>query len=217
VEEYHKVQSVYLRDPETKNKRFLVGQYAKPEFEYLANNQWLFTEKVDGTNIRVMIMPFVTGELREFSVLFCGKTNNSQLTAKLVARLEQRFHKPGLDRQLAEMFPAGACLYGEGYGAGIQSGGNYRKEQDFILFDVKIGDFWLERPNVEDIADKLGLDIVPIIGSGTLPDMVAKARLGFESRWEGFKAEGIVARPMCELKTRAGERIITKVKYKDFA
>jgi hypothetical protein len=39
---------------------------------------------------------------------------------------------------------------------------------------------------------------------------------GFKSHWGDFIAEGIVARPKVELKTRAGHRIITKLKYKDF-
>ena len=74
--------------------------------------------------------------------------------------------------------------------------------------------------DVEDIAKKLDMDIVPIIGIGTLPDMVQKVRNGFDSAWSTlravFKAEGIVARPDIELKTRSGHRIITKIKHEDF-
>jgi len=116
-----------------------------------------------------------------------------------------------------ELFADGVCLYGEGYGAKIQKGGgNYRQDQDFVLFDVKIGDWWLQRSDVKDVAGKLGLDVVPVIGSGTLAEMVEQTRQGFDSIWGNFKAEGIVARPAIELKTRSGHRIITKIKYKDF-
>lgn len=113
------------------------------------------------------------------------------------------------------------CLYGEGYGAKIQKGGdNYRSDQDFVLFDIKIDNWWLQRVDVEDIAKKLDIDIVPIIGTGTLPDMIQEVRNGFNSVWStskvSFKAEGIVARPGVELKTRSGHRIITKIKHKDF-
>ena len=72
------------------------------------------------------------------------------------------------------------------------------------------------RPDVEDIARKLNLDVVPIIGSGTLYDMVEKVKGGFNSQWGSFLAEGIVARPSVELKTRRGDRLITKIKCKDF-
>ena len=112
---------------------------------------------------------------------------------------------------------ADVCLYGEGYGAKIQKGGgNYRQDQSFVLFDVKIGDWWLQREDVEDVASRMGLDIVPILCSGTLTDMVILASSGFPSKWGDFPAEGIVARPATELKTRSGHRIITKIKHKDF-
>ena len=50
MKEYHKIQTVFKRDPETNHRTLLEGQYSMPEFEYLANNQWVFTEKIDGTN-----------------------------------------------------------------------------------------------------------------------------------------------------------------------
>ena len=94
--------------------------------------------------------------------------------------------------------------------------GKYRQDQDFVLFDIKIGEFWLLRDDVEDIANKLGLDVVPIIGEGTIMEMLELAKSGFNSTWGYFKAEGIVAKPKVELKTRNGERVITKIKFKDF-
>lgn len=211
MKEYHKIQTVFLRDPETKFKTLLMGQYALPEFAYLANNEWVFTEKVDGTNIRVMI--------GDGAVMFGGKTDAASIPAFLIQRLQERFLTQ--KDALIDAFPDGGCLYGEGYGAKIQKGGgNYRSDADFVLFDVKVGDWWLERPAVEDVAAKFGLDVAPIIGRGTLPDMVARAQAGFNSTWTNggidFEAEGIVARPATELKTRSGHRIITKIKHKDF-
>jgi hypothetical protein len=87
----------------------------------------------------------------------------------------------------------------------------------FVLFDVKVGDWWLQRESVEDVSAKLGLDIVPIIGRGTLADFVEMGRAGFNSRWGAFAAEGLVGRPGVELKARNGNRIITKIKTKDFS
>jgi hypothetical protein len=254
VNEYHKIQTVFLRDPADKFKTLLVGQYAEPEFEYLAQNKWVFTEKVDGTNIRVMI----DGEGK---LSFGGKSDNAQIPARLVSRLEVRFFPQA--ETLRAIFPDGGCLYGEGYGATIQKGGgNYRPDADFVLFDVLVRsecdlhramrndrtmlsdyashatqqstklkpsqdglmqrkctclDWWLSRSNVEDVANKLALDIVPIIGHGTLLDMVAAAKAGLKSKWGNFSAEGIVARPAVELRSRSGHRIITKIKTKDFS
>ena len=207
MKEYHKIQTVYLRDPETKFKTLLEGRFALPEFEYLQNNEWIFTEKVDGTNIRIMF------DGKEIN--FGGKTDNAQIPSFLVNKLNDLFRP--LENKFAEMFPDGACLYGEGYGAKIQKGGgNYRQDQDFVLFDVKVGDWWLQRTDVEDIAGKLGVDVVPIIGKGTLHEMIERTKIGFNSQWGEFTAEGIVARPETELKTRTGGRIITKIKHKDF-
>jgi hypothetical protein len=214
MKEYHKIDSVFKRDPATNNKSFIEGDWANEAFSYLADNTWVFTEKVDGTNIRVMIAH--CSESGPGSVTFGGKTDAAQIPATLVTQLQNRFHNGDALMRLSEAFPDGACLYGEGYGAKIQKGGNYRPDQDFVLFDVKVGDWWLERHNVEDVAAKLGLDVVPIIGVGSLHDMIAMTRRGFPSSWGNFTAEGVVARPQVELKTRNGQRIITKVKHKDF-
>lgn len=211
MREYHKIQTVFKRDPATQHKTLLDGDWSLPEFGYLANNEWIFTEKVDGTNIRVMLGS-------DGKLTFGGKTDAASIPAFLVSRLEARFFPQ--HQRLKEMFPSGGCLYGEGYGPKIQKGGgNYRADADFVLFDVKVGDWWLQRVDVEDIGANLSLDIVPIIGSGNLHDMVTRVRDGFVSTWAHtgtFQAEGIVARPAIELKTRNGERIITKIKHKDF-
>ncbi len=203
---YHKIQTVYKRDPATRHKTLLDGEFSLPEFEYLKNNRWVFTEKVDGTNIRVDW----DGE----KVRFGGRTDNAQIPAFLVERLQDLFTVPAfVDNQMSPM-----TLYGEGYGAKIQKGGgNYKSDGvDFVLFDVFCG-IWLEHENVSAIAGTLGVDLVPTIFTGDLEEMVEFAKAGFNSDWGNFPAEGIVARPECELFTRNGDRIITKLKTKDFA
>src|SRR3990167_10393784 len=163
MKEYHKIQTVFMRDPATNHKTLLEGQYSLPEFWYLKDNVWVFTEKVDGTNIRVMF--------DGTALTFGGKTDAAQIPAVLVARLNERF-LPQLS-VFQEKFPDRVCLYGEGDGAQIQSGGgNYRQDQDFVLFDVKVGEWWLERENVEDVGAALSLDIVSILRSDTLSKIV---------------------------------------------
>jgi len=208
MKEFHKIQTVYKRDPETKHKTLIEGDFSLPEFEFLQNNAWVFTEKVDGTNVRVIF----DGE----TILFGGKTDRAQIPAALMNRLNEKF-LPKTDR-FKEIFNDNpVCLYGEGYGAKVQpGGGKYRQDPDFVLFDVKIDEWWLQRHDVQDIAEKLGIDTVPVIGRGTLHEMVELAKTGFKSQWGDFTAEGVVARPAVELKSRNGERIITKIKYKDF-
>ena len=204
MQEYHKINTIYKRDPN--DKSLLIGQFSLEEFEYLKNNVWSYTEKIDGTNIRVII--------RDGTISFGGRTDNAQMPAPLIKRLEELF-LPQKDK-LLEQFPNGACLYGEGYGGKIQKGSNYKPTQDFILFDVKIGDIWLQRGDVCGIANQFGLDIVPVAGENTLLMAAEIAAIGFNSAWGNFQAEGLVLRPKVELKTRRGDRIIAKIKCKDF-
>ena len=205
MKEYHKIQTVYKRDPDNNHKTLLIGEFATPELEYLAGNHWEYTEKVDGTNIRVLWGGSQVG--------FKGKTDRAELPGPLIEKLRNLFPAD----KMATFFDDPVCLYGEGYGAKIQKGGKYRDDQDFVLFDVRVGDWWLKREDVEDIASKLDIDVVPVIGQGTLRTMVDRTREGFLSEWGDFPAEGIVARPLVELKSRNGDRIITKIKGKDFA
>ena len=109
---YHKIQTVFKRDPDNNYKTLLERQFSRPEFEYLADCVWVFTEKVDGTNIRVM--------WDGVKVIFGGKTDNAQLHAQLVQHLRDTF----TEDLMMEAFGAegNVCLYGEGYGAGIQKG-----------------------------------------------------------------------------------------------
>jgi len=207
MDKYHKIQTVFKRDPATKYKTLLLNDYSTPEFKYLEKNKWIFTEKVDGTNIRVVY--------DKDEISFKGKTDKAQIPHPLLKRLNERF-RPQLDL-FRQTFADGVCFYGEGYGSKIQrGGGNYREDQDFVLFDVKCGRWWLQREAVEDVAKQFGVDVVPIIGQGTLLEMVIKIQRGFNSVWGGFMAEGIVARPYVELVARNGERVITKIKHKDF-
>ena len=205
---YPKIQTIFLRDPDNKYKTLLEGQFARPEFEYLAHNLWEFTEKIDGTNIRV------EWDYEVDQVAFNGRTDNASIPAFLVAKLMEMFPAD----KFAHLYPeTSMVLYGEGYGARIQKGGgNYIPDGvGFILFDVQIGN-WLDRENVQDIADFLEIDTVPVVGRGTPLADVAMVREGFQSRVGTQMAEGLVMRPVVELADRRGRRVITKIKHKDF-
>jgi hypothetical protein len=207
VPKYHKIQTLYKRGDDG---QLLEGEWSRPYLEYLQNNEWVFTEKVDGTNIRVH------WDQKDQKVSFGGRTDRAQIYAPLVQKLIEMFPA----KNLQEAFPLGEdiiTLFGEGYGSRIQAGGgNYRSDVSFVLFDILIGHWWLRRPDVEAIAEKLGLDVVPIIGHGTLHQAVETVRNGLTSTWGEFRAEGLVARPAVELKARSGERVICKIKHRDF-
>lgn len=203
---YPKIQSVYKRESE-KPFKMLEGQFSTPELEYLANNVWVWTEKVDGTNIRV----HWDGE----KVVLGGKSDNAQIPPFLLAKLQEMFPTSLLQEAFGETI---VTLYGEGYGAKIQKGGgNYLSNSvSFVLFDVLIDGWWLRRDSMLDVAEKLSVNVVPVVGNGTLYEMVEVAKAGFRSVWGDFPAEGLVGKPLIELQDRQGRRILTKIKYKDF-
>jgi len=206
MKEYHKIQSIFKRDEKT--HKFIDGNYSIPEFEYLQNNQWEMTEKIDGTNIRI-------GWIPEVGINIGGRTDNAQIPPFLQTRLHEMF-SPLL---MQSVFPeTSVILFGEGYGARIQKGGgNYIPNGcDFILFDVLIGDWWLQRKDVVDIASRLRINVVPVIGYGTIRDAIKITCAGMKSTFGDFIAEGLVLKPVVPLFARGGARIITKVKHRDF-
>ncbi len=210
MNEYHKIQTVFLRNPDSNYKNLLLGKFAKPEFDLLKNIDWVWTEKIDGTNIRIMW----DGE----SVKFGGRTNNAQIRASLLEVLQNKFTLDKMSVVFKEQTEV--CLYGEGYGKGINKGGNYLPDSvNFILFDIKIGEWWLTRDSIEEIAEMLGVKIVPIIGIASLDQAVKFVKQGFTSRIaenKQFMAEDLIMRPQQELFNRGGKRVITKIKYQDF-
>ena len=120
-------------------------------------------------------------------------------------------------------------LYGEGYGDGIQKGGGQYTSKtkggaaSFRLFDVFIGETWLDRENVEDIAGKLGIKTVPLLGTTwNIDSIVELVRSGFrsdvaeEEGESGHEAEGIMAFTSPPLFNSRGKRLMFKLKTRDF-
>lgn len=78
---------------------------------------------------------------------------------------------------------------------------------------------WLLRKNLEDIADKIGIKIVPLVGYMTLSEAIEYVKKGFVSNISEnreYKAEGLVLKTPEGLLDRQGKRIITKLKTVDF-
>lgn len=205
--EYHKIHTVYKRD---KDLNLLEGEWTDPAFELLKDVQWRFTEKIDGMNIRVMW----DGD----TVTFGGRTDNAQIPATLVNWLMCKFLSPSTRQYLQQDFPDGdLTFYGEGFGGEIgKQGLLYSKEVAFTLFDVKVGQWWLEPHNVAAVAGCLNLTTVPVWGFNTLSAAIEIVRKGFDSFYDPFPAEGLVGTPQVQLFNRKGERIITKIKHRDF-
>ena len=206
--EYTKIPNIFKREEYGSNK-LIEGEFSTPELKYLANAQWVWTEKVDGTNIRVI--------WDGHSVTFGGRTDKAQIPAHLVNKLNELFGGTNKEEIFEQHFgDVPVILFGEGYGEKIQKGGGLYGPVNFILFDVFINDVWLKREAVEEIAKAFSIGIVPITGVGSLNQAVESIRTHPKSALRDAELEGFVCRPACELLDRMGNRIIVKIKCRDF-
>ena len=206
--EYNKIDTLYKRDMEG-SKKLLEGEFRNPAVEFLKDNIWQFTEKVDGTNIRV----YWDGH----KVQFGGRTERAQIPANLVNYLNDTFGTSEAEQIFEEKFgETEVILFGEGYGPKIQNGGLYRSDVSFIMFDVMISNNYQPRESVEDIAKAFGIDVVPIIFEGTIQDGVDFVKGHPDSTMGTAKMEGLVGRPKVEMRDRCGKRVIVKIKWEDF-
>jgi len=214
--EYPKIETVFQRDI-SGTKKLIEGQYRDETVEYLAGLEWIATEKIDGTNVRVCW----DGHAVEFK----GRTDNAQLPAALFAKLNQLFG----GEENAQLFEQAwgetpVMLCGEGYGLKIQAcGGRYIPDGvSFRLFDVFIPsqNLWLRRAGVEGVAQTFGVECAPVVATGMLMELVAYVKCRPCSQIAADSSllmEGVVARPAVELKNRRGGRVIVKIKARDFA
>lgn len=212
MRKYEKIETIFSRDMNG-TKKLMPGIFRDPTVEFLVSNKWIWTEKVDGTNIRV----YWDGH----TVSFGGRTDKAAIPADLVNRLNELFGGEANAQIFEEAFgEKEVILFGEGYGSKIQKGGgNYISNGvDFILFDVLVGENYQEREWVEKTATMFGIKVVPIVGKGTLWEAVAFVKNHPMSTIaeKEHEMEGVVCRPAIELKNRRGERIIVKIKYEDF-
>lgn len=116
-----------------------------------------------------------------------------------------------------------AVVFGEAYGGKMQGmKDTYGRELRFIAFEVKIGDCWLAVPQAEAFVQALGLDFVAYrqipatieaLDAERDADSVQAVRNGCGT---GKPREGIVLRPLVELRKNNGERIIAKHKREVF-
>lgn len=208
VSEYQKILNVFKRDPVTHK---LGHEYTHEAFCLLRDVPWLWTEKIDGMNVRVLLHPGLPPEFR-------GRTDRAHLPARLVKCLSELF--PESVRSPDPLYQT--VLYGEGFGVGIQgsAGSAYvPEENDFLVFDARIGDYWLPRLDVVQLGITMNVSPVPAIATGTLEEAARYVAKGFMSvvSTAPLLAEGLVLRPSVNLYLEHGQRMICKMKTRDYA
>lgn len=139
------------------------------------------------------------------------------------ARFAGLFEAEKLRESLIALGQPEVTVYGEAYGGSVHKMSYlYGKDLRFIVFDVLIGGVFLNVPNAEDVAKKLGLEFVAYeripatveaIDAQRDADSVQAVRNGIGP---GHKREGVVLRPLIELRKNNDERIICKHKNDKF-
>lgn len=214
---YFEATSKDTADIKKSKQSFIEGDYACEEFGNV--NNWLVTEKIDGMNIRIHAVK----DCFEWNVKFYGRTDDAMLPPQLAEYLQGHFTANLFDSVF--FYAKEVVLYGEGYGAKIQTGGYYSKEQRFVLFDVLIDNrWWMEYDKVVDIAKNLEIYYAPILATpeGQLywqkDDVIAfiKKKPNSVFAKEVHEIEGVVARAYPMMLTRDGIPIKFKLKCKDF-
>lgn len=129
-----------------------------------------------------------------------------------------------LQYKLAELFvTSDAIIYGEAYGGKQQGMSNtYGKELKFIGFEVKVGELWLSVPNSEGICKSLNIEFVDYEKVPTDLDSlnIQRDKPSTQAIRNGCGndkiREGVVLKPLIELTTNNGGRIIVKHKRDEF-
>lgn len=207
---YTKIETPFMRDMDG-SKKLIEGKFRSEAVEFLKDNEWICTEKIDGTNIGIVW----DGN----RVSYQGKTERANIPAHLTNKLIELFggevNEEIFEQQFGDM---PVVLFGEGYGPKIQNGGKYRSDVSFILFDVYVpgSNLWLKRDAIEDIAKAFEIDVVPVIMTGTIQDAIDFVKQRPMSTIGTAPMEGLVCKPAVDMLDRRGNRIITKIKVNDF-
>lgn len=163
-------------------------------------------EKIHGTSAHIS-WKFETKQVN----FFTGENHQLFLTL---------FDEEFLIKKFEEIFPdQDAIIFGEHYGGKCQGmSETYGKESKFIGYDVKVGYVWLNVPNAEDVCEQFNVEFVHYVKIDVTLNKLNEQRdaPSVQSVRNGItepkKREGVVLRPLIELKTNNGERLICKYK-----
>lgn len=167
-------------------------------------------EKIHGTSAHIK---FLAPDVLTF---FSGGSKHDAFVAL--------FNQDELKTKFAAFGYPEITVYGEAYGGKLQGmSKTYGAVLKFIVFEVQIGDLWLVVPNAEDAALKLGLEFVSYARiPATLEAIDAERdKSSVQAQRNGITEpcvrEGVVLRPIIEVRTDRDSRVIAKHKRAEFA
>lgn len=213
---YHHIDAPTVQDEEYGkefHKRKLtvpsIGQdeaYRSPLLAYLADCEWVYSRKVDGENIRIQW----DGE----KAIWNGKSNNFQCGADFTKYMNETF----LEEIFEEKFGRDkvVTIFGEKMGPKTQGNELGLKKDELIIFDVNVNGTWLSGVDVVEVAHYFGCRTVfSLMPHGMKPEslhnLIMMCANGEFKDWEG-----IVARPLVEMRDQDNHRVIVKIKNRDY-
>lgn len=234
MDKYHKIHTIFKRPHEGNGKFVIEGDWTNNIFEYLADNKWLADEKLDGTNTRL-----IWDSTKPGIVEINGKTDRAQFNPQVLDDITKQVDASGIRKYFQERIPGGpddddhmvVCLYGETVGPKVQKGGgNYVMDggpHEFVICDMKVtnmtksSSFWMSNFFVREAANDIGFPTAPTFGEMNLHQAVSWVKAHSMTSKYGpkaglFLAEGLVLRTKVDLLGQHGNRVITKLKLKDF-
>lgn len=195
---YPTVQIVCHRDSKTHFTTVLPDSLSSSLLKYLAMLNWDFTEKIDGLSVRV----WYDGN---GAVHLLTRTGYGTVPMEVKSYLSSIL--PVENKMLAT---TPLTLYG----VVTRDDGKYGRR--FIVHDILQNGVWLGQSWVTSFSKDIGAESVPVLGSGTLYDMIKLVQNGLRSYYGNFVAMGIVAKPQVCLLNSRGRRIAAKIQHIDF-
>lgn len=205
---YPKINSPFNRD----SKKIFLSEWSSEEFRYLYDNRWFAYEKIDGTNCRVTY--------DGTNVTFNGKSDQTDFTEEQLSYLESTFTKERFDVLNFEPF----TMYGELVGPKCNHNYYNLKTHQFILFDAlrHSTKVWQGVITLTNLSGLFDIQSSQCVGIWTLRDAVKIIQTKSDNpvycdsfTFPGKKSEGLILRPIVPLLQFNGDRVITKLKFKD--
>lgn len=211
---YPKINNLFVREGKK-----LTGIYSDTVFANISH--WLLTEKIDGTNIRIIFEKerqklYDGSGWTSNSLTFKGRTDDAQIPKPLLKYLDKTFTLEQFKKQFPEANKV--VLFGEGYGNKIQKvGKKYRKDNSFRLFDAWIDGWWLEFDKIKILAGQLGIKSTVWIDIMTKEMAINYLKQQPKSKIaeQDLIMEGVVARTFPMVLFRDGTPVMWKLKVKD--
>ena len=214
MEKYHKIETLYEFD--LKLKKFNYGVFFNKMVELLKDFMWVFTEKIDGTNFRLI--------WDGYNMSYKGRKDTSEFSKAQKEWIEANIATPEIEQVLEHMFSnKEVTIFAELHGNNIQKGGHlYSEDYQFRVFDIRMPIVekplerkYVSRNVVNSIAADLGFDVVPVIFRGTIAEAIEYVKNNEKSSFSEAVLEGLVGVPEGNLLDENGERIIVKIKRRD--